>query len=54
MRRAIGSVLVLLALAAPAAAQQGSIPQQVLGSAPAEPPMTREVLARGRERYDIF
>ena len=54
MRR-VALVLVLASLAAAAAAQPPhSVPQPVpLGDAP-EPLMTREILARGQTRYEIF
>jgi mono/diheme cytochrome c family protein len=55
MRRSAAVGLVLAALAATAAAQPPhSVPQPLPGSARPEPLLTREVLARGQERYDIF
>lgn len=52
MRPAVLSILLVTAVAA-AAAQQ-SVPQPAPGAEAPVAPLTREVLERGRERYDIF
>ena len=45
----------LFGLAAAAAAQPPhSVPQPLPGGEPPQPPLSREVLARGQERYEIF
>ena len=54
MRRTIVA-LGLLAIAGAAAAQPPhSVPQPVPGGTAPEPLLTREVMTRGQERYDIF
>jgi mono/diheme cytochrome c family protein len=56
MRPEAALVLMLVGLAAPAGATQPmhSVPQTVPGAEPPQPLMTRQVLFRGQERYDIF
>ena len=54
MRRPAALAFAVLTMAAGAAAQTTSVPQPLSGGAAPEPLFTRDVLARGEERYDIF
>ena len=54
MRRPPALAFAFGSMVAGAAAQTTSVPQPLPGSAAPQPLFTREVLARGEERYDIF
>ena len=55
MMRRVAAALAFLTIAAAAAAQPpNSVPQPLPGGAAPDPLLTRDVMARGQERYDIF
>jgi mono/diheme cytochrome c family protein len=54
IRRAAVALAFITLVAAAAAQPPNSVPQPLPGGTAPDPLLTREVMARGQERYDIF